>query len=257
MRAVIQSRLVHLMENRGLIVRFVIGAWMAHFFGSWIEHLPQTHAIFFEIRPVPLLILQFTCWLGFLVAAGYAFGVQTRALALVLLLLFNCIYLQYFWFKELPWSFIGILLIQILYGDKNARFSTVYWRTPFLLAIYAGFTISGLSKLFYPGWYNGDVMLDVLTVHPVGPGWPREFVDLLPYRFIGYFTLATEILSLPLVLWKRTRLTGWWINTILHFGILCWWRIGPVALCTLTAQLLLYPGRDRDLLAEPASLPKS
>lgn len=239
------------MENRAVIVRIVVGAWMAHFFGSWLDHLSQTHAIFFAIRPVPIWILWVTCITGLVAAAAFAFGRFAKTSAALMIVCSQIIFLTYFWFKEIQWYFIGILLLSILYGEKQGRFSTTYWRLPFLLAIYLGFTISGLSKLFYSAWWDGEIMLAVLTNHPVGPGWPIEFVQILPYRLIGYFALAAEILSFPLALWPRTRLLAWWINTILHFGILSWWRIGPVAIGTLTTQLLLYPGRDRDLLAKP------
>jgi hypothetical protein len=246
-----RQALNRLIENRARLIRFLVGAQMAFFFGSWLEHLSQTHAIFFQLRPYPYLGLSLICVLGFLFSGLFAFGRFTKMSAVALILSSQIIFLIYFWFKETQWFLIGILVIHLLYGSKEGRFSTLFWRTPFFLAVYLGFTISGLSKLFYPGWWNGEVIFAVLTNHPVGPGWPVEFVELLPLRFIAYFTLAAETLSFPLALWPRTRRFAWWLNTLLHFGILSWWRIGPVALSTLTVQILLYPGRDRDLLAKP------
>ena len=138
------------------------------------------------------------------------------------------------------------LLIYALFAMKNGSMSTDFWRLPFLLAIYLGFTISGVSKLFYPGWWDGEVIYALLTSHIVGPGWSADFVRQLPTRGIAYLTIAIEGLSLPLALWARTRKTAWWLNTFLHLGVLIIWRIGPVALGTLTVQLLIYPDKKLD-----------
>lgn len=235
-----------LMDQRTIVVRFLIGAQSAYLFACWLVQLPQAHSYFVDFLPWPESLIWSICSAGFASAGLFAFGVRTRISALALFVCLQTLLLLYPWPKEIHTYVSFSLLIYALFAMKNGSMSTDFWRLPFLLAIYLGFTISGVSKLFYPGWWDGEVIYALLTSHIVGPGWSADFVRQLPTRGIAYLTIAIEGLSLPLALWARTRKTAWWLNTFLHLGVLIIWRIGPVALGTLTVQLLIYPDKKLD-----------
>ena len=122
-------------------------------------------------------------------------------------------------------------------ADPAWRFPpAVYWALWIPLA--AGYTYSGMHKLlFSPSWLNGEA-LRLLADNPLArPGPIREWIVGLPdwaIHPLTWFSLAGEILFLPLSCFRVGRALAWSWLVAMHLGILT-----VVAFADLTAGMLL------------------
>ncbi|QTN31752.1 DUF393 domain-containing protein [Akkermansiaceae bacterium] len=91
----------------------------------------------------------------------------------------------------------------------------------FLLA--AGYTFSGYTKLHSPSWTDGSAMRFLLENPLARPGFIRDSMLALPDGFLAsatWFTLAAELLYLPLACFRKTRPWIWLVMVLLHIGII-------------------------------------
>lgn len=91
----------------------------------------------------------------------------------------------------------------------------------FLLA--AGYTFSGYTKLHSPSWTDGSAMRFLLENPLARPGLIRDAMLALPDGFLSaatWFTVAAELLYLPLACFRKTRPWIWLAMVFLHLGII-------------------------------------
>lgn len=129
--------------------------------------------------------------------------------------------------------YIGLLLAlsAIVPGGEPLSIGKIRedWKMPvwiprcawFLLA--AGYTFSGYTKLHSPSWTDGSAMRFLLENPLARPGFIRDFMLALPDGFLAsatWFTLAAELLYLPLACFRKTRPWIWLVMVLLHIGII-------------------------------------
>ncbi len=151
--------------------------------------------------------------------------------------------------------YVGLILVflsTIPSGEALSKKTRVDWHFPasiyaagwILLA--AGYTFSGLVKLESPSWLDGSAMLH-LTDNPLArPGLFRNIFLSLPESITDlftYFSLAGEILFLPLSLTRKTRLIAWSWMFLMHLGIISMVAFADLTLGMLMMHLFLFdPG---------------
>ncbi|XWV26337.1 hypothetical protein QJ857_gp0737 [Tupanvirus soda lake] len=99
---------------------------------------------------------------------------------------------------------------------------TIYWGAWFLMTI--GYTISGIHKLQCPSWIDGTAMYHILSSVLARDNFMVNTFLALPMiiiKFATWFSLAAEILFLPLGVFYHTRKWYWLIFITIHLGILC------------------------------------
>lgn len=157
---------------------------------------------------------------------------------------------------NLSWNYVGwSLLASALVPPGEPRWpggaAAPGWEMP--RELYAGacailalsYTVSGLSKLGRPEWAQGEA-IGMLLRSPVA--WDLPWVDLLLrwptlLRVLSYFTLAAEILSLPMSVTRRGRALAWGAMTLVHLGILATVQLSSLSLGVLTFHLLTLDAR--------------
>ncbi|WP_018969279.1 DCC1-like thiol-disulfide oxidoreductase family protein [Rubritalea marina] len=100
--------------------------------------------------------------------------------------------------------------------------STIKKTAWLLLAI--GYSFSGILKLSSPSWCDGSALAFVLENPLARPNGLRELMLSFPPVFLmllTWFTLALEILFLPLALIKQARPWLWLATVAMHIGIMC------------------------------------
>lgn len=82
------------------------------------------------------------------------------------------------------------------------------------------FTISGFSKCFYSPWLDGSAFRFLVSrPYQLSLSLDLKSLDLTVLAALSYVVLLIEIMSLPLFLFRKTRLIGWIINVIFHLFI--------------------------------------
>ncbi len=98
---------------------------------------------------------------------------------------------------------------------------SLYWGAWLILAL--GYTVSGVHKLGSPSWADGTAIRHLLT-NPLARDVPwRDWLLAGPElitKFMTYYSLALEVLFLPLALWAPTRALAWVGMVGMHAGIL-------------------------------------
>lgn len=198
--------------------------------------LNLTHQIF------PNLLAHFdspifiTFFLGILTILSLTFtlGFYRRWMALFLWYGWACLFNRNNLISNPSLPYVGLLLIFMALIPEGEPFSlrrkpdklwffpvSIFWSAWFLLGI--GYTFSGYTKLFSPSWVDGSAFYH-LAMNPLArPGIFRDGLLLLPDIFVRIFTwsaLVAELLFLPMIFHRVTRLVAWvWLIAI-HLGIL-------------------------------------
>jgi hypothetical protein len=101
----------------------------------------------------------------------------------------------------------------------------------------AGYTYSGIVKLFSPSWLDGSALWHLLNNPLARDSWMRDLHLGLPMfvvRLMTWGALAAEIAFLPLALWRVTRPLAWFTLLVMHLGI-----VMLVSFADLTAAMLM------------------
>jgi len=140
--------------------------------------------------------------------------------------------------------YIGLLLL-ISAVTKEEKVSPIsYWGVSFLLA--AGYTFSGIFKLGSPSWIDGTALLHVAENPLARPGALREFFVSLPLPLLKAMTwgsLALEIVALPCLFFRKTRIATWLGLVGMHLGILCLMDFADLTLGMLLVHLFTFDHR--------------
>ncbi|MGZ3650600.1 MAG: hypothetical protein ACXVB9_12990 [Bdellovibrionota bacterium] len=229
-------------------VRILLGLFLAiYLFSNFLTKREEisTLARYFHSSAWPGIELIPS--LGILFSILFAAGVFQAASALgtLLILLYELLYFPLI--KEVSYPYLSVMLfIYFLFTKKSAYITFAkaelqgvrQWRLPLMICVYLGFTIAGISKLFYPGWLTGAplewlCLNDRFSIEPASCG-------LLSWRVLSWFTLFAEVTSLPLALVPGCRPLTWTLNSLLHLGLLLVFNLYPISLTILLLQLFLF-----------------
>jgi hypothetical protein len=151
--------------------------------------------------------------------------------------------------------YVGLILLSLAFipsGESLSRATqeqTARWQFPrsiyivswILLAV--GYTFSGIVKLDSPSWVDGSAMMHLVTNPLARPGIFRDlFISLPPFltSLATYFSLAGEILFLPLSLSRYTRFIAWLWLCAMHIGILSMVAFADLTIGMLMIHLFLF-----------------
>jgi hypothetical protein len=118
--------------------------------------------------------------------------------------------------------------------------ASVYWTGWILLA--AGYSYSGWMKLLSPSWLDGSALRHVLENPLARPNFLRSALLSVPpdcLRFATWFSLAAELLFLPLSVCLTTRKIAWFTLTALQLAILCVVNFADLTVAMLLAHLFV------------------
>jgi len=147
---------------------------------------------------------------------------------------------------QLHYAFLNLTLIHIaLYFKQNNQLEIKKFKihSKFLLLalFYLVFSISGLSKLFYSGWFDGSALKFSITRKFILQFFLNKNLEDMFYLVMGYITLFIEIFSFPLLLWKKTRLLIFLLNLCLHIFIMIFMpKIFNISIVLLLVHVYLY-----------------
>ncbi|XWV25076.1 hypothetical protein QJ856_gp0701 [Tupanvirus deep ocean] len=120
----------------------------------------------------------------------------------------------------------------------------IYWGAWFLMAI--GYTISGIHKLQCPSWTDGTAMYHVLSSVLARDNFMVNIFLASPMiiiKFMTWFSLAAEILFLPLGVFYHTRKWYWLMFISIHLGILCLINFTDLTLGVLMIHIFTFEYR--------------
>lgn len=226
------------------IFRIVFGSYLAiHFFllvpyagelfsGEGV--LPDssvnfTHGFFpnvLEWFPSAAFATGFVVFMG-ICAIAFAAGYWRRTAAVLLWFGWATLFTRNNLISNPSLPYVGLLLV--LSALVPPHENRPDWQMP--LGLYAcawillaaGYTYSGYWKMLSPSWIDGTAMHHVLTNPLARSGALNEWILGLPPVFLKgltWFALAGELLALPMLFWKRTRLISWLWMVGMHFGVL-------------------------------------
>ena len=115
------------------------------------------------------------------------------------------------------------------------------------VALAAGYTFSGYTKLISPNWLNGNAM-HLMLDNPLARG--QGVIALLPlwvFSLATWGTIALELAALPMAAHTRTRKWIWLALTAMHVGVLL-----TIGFADLTFGMLV----THLFVANPKWLPK-
>ncbi len=179
---------------------------------------------------------------GFLVvlaglSVAFTLGIRRRLAALLLWYGWACLFNRNNLISNPSLPYVGLILLfcVVIPDGESLRLGGARGRRPgewffpagvflgawFLMA--AGYTFSGVIKLWSPSWLDGTAFRHLIDNPLARPGFFRDAFLALPPAVIAGFTwavLAAEILFLPLCLGRTGRLVAWSGMLVMHLGII-------------------------------------
>mgnify|MGYP001175462049 FL=1 len=136
----------------------------------------------------------------------------------------------------------------------------VYAGAWFLMA--AGYTFSGVVKLWSPSWVDGAAFRHLIDNPLARPGWVRDVFLVMPawiHAALTWTILAAEILFLPLSLWRRGRMAVWAAMVAMHLGIILMVDFADLSLGMIMIHLFTFdpewlPARKPEAGRQPVLL---
>jgi len=201
------------------------------------SQLNFTHGIFPNVLVVwdsPAFITVFLA-IMVLCSAFFTIGFVRRISAFVLWYGWACLFNRNNLISNPSLPYVGLILLLTLLIPAGEPFSlsrptkktdwtfpsAVYGVAWFLLA--AGYTFSGIVKLQSPSWVDGSAMVHLVDNPLARPNFIRSLFLGLPdwmTSLATWFSLAGEILFLPLSFHRRSRMVAWLWLMAMHLGIL-------------------------------------
>ncbi len=249
------------------IVRILMGAYCTLFF---FFLTPKTEALFSDIGMFrdakhhetfgyfPSILYYFNspifcrwfCILIILCSISLMIGLFRRSSAFLIWYGLCCFWNQneLFWSPALP--FIGWQLLSYSFIPTGEPFTLPIsnqkkdWEIPqgyiriAWLTLGLAYSISGFYKFVSPSWFDGSAIKQIMNWV-----WARDwlYVDLLQslpdwcLNYLTWFTLASELLFLPLIFFPAGRVIAWLCMTIIQINL-----IFIVDLFDLTFGVLLF-----------------
>lgn len=228
------------------VVRIFVSLYLAYFFIGMLEqreliaNLVGTSSGSLEALTLGVPALALILCILFLL------GIFVSPVAVALFICYQTGFLFLPIPKEVQASYISLILLVFAFfgsalGKKGTTNST--WHSALFLAVYLGFSVSGLSKLFYEPWLNGEAIHYLFSTSQIGNMNGTLVGAFIPKTPMGYLVLFVEIMSLPLAIFKRTQPLAWVLNTALHLCIPIFLYVWPVSFGVLLMQMVLFDVR--------------
>lgn len=199
-------------------VRMAFGVWLLVFFLQSALAVKRLEFLAEQFGFLPPAVIQVMTMAGFLAALSFATGKAVRISSVVLLLSLHALLFAIPRFRTVVFPHISIVLVIFaLYYQAGILSERKVWYLPLFLGIYAGFSVSGISKLFFGLWNNGEMVrgqCDLSLAATLG------ICENLPSARLALIVAVIEVASFPLVLLSRTRPLIWAVSTLLHFLII-------------------------------------
>ncbi|MEM6820471.1 MAG: HTTM domain-containing protein [Verrucomicrobiota bacterium] len=203
-----------------------------------------------------------TLWLGAAVVAAVLFtiGRRRRSSALFMWFTLSCLFTANPLIANPSLAYVGLLLLlcilvplgdaYVLRGHHSLSGSNQKeWQMPGMVCITAwalmaaGYSFSGILKCQSPSWIDGTAIRHLIENPLARPGWVRDLMLALPDPFLHYLTwgvLALEVMFVPLVLFKKTRVWAWAAMVVMHLGIMMTVDFADLSLGMLMIHLFTF-----------------
>jgi hypothetical protein len=233
-------------------VRIFISLYLGYFFISMLEQHVLVENLLGSQQGVLKALTLGVPIIAIILCALFFLGIFVP---LASLSLFLCYQFEFTFLpipKEVQAAYISIiLLLYTFFHKKTNGFSCLKstlsdsssWYLALFLAVYLGFSVSGLSKLFYEPWLNGKAISYFCTTSQIGILNNTLLCSMVPKSLMGFIVLFVEITSLPLALFRKTRPVTWFLNTCLHLCIPFFLYVWPVSVGVLLMQMILFDSR--------------
>jgi hypothetical protein len=180
----------------------------------------------------PPFVVAFLVVLSVL-AIAFACGIFRRLAAGLLWYGWACLFNRNNLINNPSIPYVGLLLlltILVPLGEGLApRGKTKSWEFPSMIfwtawiSLAAGYSFSGWMKLRSPSWFDGTAISHVLNNPLARIGWCHDTLLGVPdnfLRLLTWFSLAAELLCLPLSVTRTTRMFAWSALVAINVGIL-------------------------------------
>jgi hypothetical protein len=179
----------------------------------------------------------------------FIFGIQRRLVSILLWYGWACLINRNNMIINPGMPYIGWLLLAAAFIPSGENKDTGNWVLPewclygAWLLMGVGYTLSGLDKLHSPSWVNGNTF-SILLENPLSRNTIlREMSLLIPpfvLQLITWSVLISELLFLPLAIFKGTRKYAWMLMVIMHLSILCYINFSDLTIGMLMIHLFSF-----------------
>lgn len=137
------------------------------------------------------------------------------------------------------------------------------WRMPSMIpltawiALGAGYTFSGYTKLISPRWFDGSAMRLMLD-NPLARGSGGGLIESIPgwvFAVMTWSVIIAELSFLPMMIHHRTRKLAWLGMTVMHFGVLATVGFADLTFGMLVTHLFVLEPRWIDQLRRKRKRP--
>ncbi len=200
--------------------------------------------IFSMSRTLDPLVLQ-TCLILGAISCLFVFFNRVPKMALaVLWLCFIAVLRENFLLYELHFGYIGLLAVLLmlsplsenLQAEDEVFFGKIQWVLLFVLSLTQ--TVSGFSKMLFPGWLDGEVFNKLMNSYVVRPQFKLTLGELLR-GYGSVFTLLVVFLETSLLflfIFPKSRKFAWLFGLILQILILASVQLAQIS----TFMIILY-----------------
>lgn len=191
---------------------------------SSVEFIQQTSL--YKTSATTVWILTGACWLGILLCLAVIGKMYVRLFTLLIYALSVVLINTNFLLIQLHYYYLSVCLLHLAFFPKKESENLIFYGREIDSRYVLGFffnatvTISGLSKCFLEGWFNGSTLRFIFSrPFAVNSFLGLKTLDTNILIVCSVIILLMEILTLPLFIFKKTRILSWWLNMLLHIGI--------------------------------------
>lgn len=180
------------------------------------------------------------------------FNFQRRCASGLLLYIHSCLLLKNPMILNVSYDYLGWLLLALALippeHSKNSS-SAPHWKVPRYIYLGGwlifgmGYTLNGVLKLQSPVWFDGTA-LSIIIPHDrlLSNEWVRAGLMSLPpltLKILTWITAYAELLCLPLLIFRKTRVLIWFVILGLHLNALVIFKIKDLSLIMIFFSLFL------------------
>lgn len=211
---------------------FSTSGWQPQFRRSFINFSSSASAAFLVTLIIASILLPFQKTQRW--AALYLW------LGIVILLSINALYydinLDYF-----GWLLLMIALVPTV-DEKDWQMPKILFEGAWLV-LGVGYFASAIGKLLFPVWQNGDavrILFDSMVINRFI--FSAEFLKNYSWIFkiLTWLVVLSELLFLPLSLFKRSRFFAWLSMTLIHIAICASTQLSEISVAALIFHFYIF-----------------
>lgn len=138
-------------------------------------------------------------------------------------------------------GFLFLCLTQLSIKNSNFYISTKF-KSALWWVLGLSYTASGIGKILSPTWASG-LTIETILQSPLGQtNFLTSLIISLPWlgMCFSFFALIGEVLSAPLMIFKKTRFIGLALMSLVHLGIFSLLNIQDIPLGLLIFHLFMF-----------------